>query len=144
MENIKAKDFWSKLCLELNYVFYSGLPIDNFKSIFKNMDPEKMHYIPTVDEIVATGIVSGSFLAGVKGAVLMSSGGFDILSSQLEKFNLFYGLPVLFIVENEYNPMNLKQFNLKKEGLHILEEMDHYLINYSKPCVLIVDGEELL
>lgn len=137
----KIKDFWNKFCLELNYVFFAGIPIEEFKLLFNQMDSDKMHYIPTVNESIALGIVSGSFLVGVKGAIFMSSTGFDNINSQLNNFNLFYNIPVLFIVENVYNPFGLKQFKFDGKDFNVMNEVDNYLLNYNKPCILVVGCE---
>lgn len=137
---MKIKDFWNKLCLELNYVFFAGVPVKDFKLIFNSMDGNKMHYIPTINESIAVGIVSGSFLVGVKGAVFMSSSGFDNINSQLNGFNLFYNLPVLFIVEDSYNPFKLKQFMFNGEDFNVINEVDNYLFDYNKPCILVLSN----
>lgn len=132
---IKVKDFWQKLCVDLNYRFYVGVPIPEFKLLHTSMDPDNMHYIPTISETIGVGLVTGAFFSGYKGVVLMSSQGFDFLKIHNKQF---FDIPLLYIVEDTYNPFKLKQFQLL-DDLSILEQLDNemYSVN-SQPCILVI------
>jgi len=92
-----AKEFWEYLCEELEFRFFAGVPCKELKPLYDSMDAKMMHYIPAVKENVALGLVSGSFLAGIKAAVLMN---FDRLYNILDwtkSFNMHYHIPALII-----------------------------------------------
>ncbi len=132
---IKAKVFWDKLCSELGYRFFTGVPIAEFKVLYKAMGIDFMHFIPAIDETRALGIISGASLSGVKGSVLMSSKAFDSIKVQVDNFNTKYNIPILFIVEDTYNPLELEQFEMDKD-LNILNSLVDYLHKSSAILVL--------
>jgi len=135
---IKAKIFWDKLCSELGYRFFTGIPIAEFKVLYNTMAIDFMHFIPAVDEVRALGLVSGASLSGVKGAVLMSSRAFDNIKAQMDNFNIKYNIPILFIVEDTYNPLRLEQFEISND-LNILDSLVAYL-NKSSAILVVKEG----
>ena len=76
---MKVKEIWNFLCNDLEIKLFTGTPLIEFKQLFNSMDADIMHYIPSVNEEVAVGLVTGAYLAGVRGAVFMSSIYFDKL-----------------------------------------------------------------
>ena len=98
---VKAKDFWSYLCEELDYRFFAGVVCEGLKPLYDTMDSRFMHYIPAVNEKVALGLVNGARIAGVKGAVLMSANYLLDVSNSLISFNKQYEVPALIICYDE-------------------------------------------
>jgi hypothetical protein len=68
---VKAEDFWNYLCDKLDYRFFSGVVCPGLLPLYKKMHPDKMHYIPAVNEKIGLGLVSGAYMAGFKGGLLM-------------------------------------------------------------------------
>jgi len=93
---VKAKDFWKFLCKELNYRFFAGVACKGLAPLYKTMKPDFMHYIPTANERLALGLVSGAYVGGVKGGVLMDMRfAYDLTS--LFNFNIDHRIPFLVI-----------------------------------------------
>ena len=132
---VKVEDFWNVLCFDLNYRFYAGVPISEFKLLHSAMNPDLMHYIPTISESIAVGLASGAFLSGYKGVVMMSSKGFDFL---IEHNKLFSNIPLLYIVEDEYNPFGIKQVKLTN-SLSSIKKLDKLMnAKDNQPGILVV------
>lgn len=129
---IKVKDFFNYLCEKLNYRFFSGVATEGLKILYDNMDPEKMHYIPAVDESVALGLVSGAYINGHKGAVILNYMNFLDLMLQYEKFNTKNNIHTLFIIDADVDTL----FNkcVLKDDLCILDS-----ISIKSPTVLIIE-----
>lgn len=143
MDSIKIKDFWEIMCKKLDYNLYLGVPVSGLKLVFDTMSSDKLHYIPTINEAVAVGMASGAYLSGVKSAVIMTTQAFDLLEYSINKFNQLYNTPFLFIVDDDFNPLKLKQFKINK-GLSILEEMDNYMHTEEfKPSILVIGQGDL-
>ena len=136
---MKGKDFWIKLCNELGYKFFTGVPTTDLKVLYDAMTTDILHYIPTINAQIAVGIASGMIFTGKKAVVLMPSEAFKVFRPMK---NMFINLPLLFIVENNYNVLDLKQFNLGKT-LNVLDRVDKYLITESKASILVIKGNSL-
>jgi sulfopyruvate decarboxylase TPP-binding subunit len=98
---VKAKEFWQYLCEGLNYRFFAGVPHINLKPLYDGMSSEIMHYIPAVRESTALGIVSGAYLAGVKGGIFLYVEEFEDLLKWLRRFNLKNKIPLLIFVYDD-------------------------------------------
>ncbi len=97
---VKVKDFWDYLCKELDYRFFAGVACKGLDPLYKKMNSEFMHYVPAVNERVALGLVSGAYMAGLKGGVLMDMKlAYDINS--FLTFNVDNGIPLLVIGYSE-------------------------------------------
>jgi hypothetical protein len=93
---IKAKDFWNYLCEELDYRFFAGVACPGLSPLYKKMNSKLMHYIPAVNEKIGLGLVSGAYMAGYKGGLLMDmSFAYDLTS--FIKFNINNRIPLLVI-----------------------------------------------
>jgi sulfopyruvate decarboxylase TPP-binding subunit len=93
---VKAKDFWNYLCEELDYRFFAGVACPGLSPLYKKMDSKFMHYIPAVNEKIGLGLVSGAYMAGYKGALLMDMAfAYDITS--FIRFNVNNRIPLLII-----------------------------------------------
>lgn len=142
---IKIKNFWNYLCNDLNYRFFSGKPCLGFKSLYKTMSPETMHYIPAANSTTAVGLVSGASLSGHKGAVLLDAHGlYDILSI-IGKFNIKYQIPFLLLIYNNgikiKNTLNLPIINISKNYKEELLCLDNKITARGLPgIVLFNDG----
>ncbi len=117
---VKAKDFWNYLCEELDYRFFAGVACSGLNPLYKKMNSKFMHYIPAVNERIGLGLVSGAYMAGYKGALLMDMVfAYDINSfikfsidneiplliigySEAEGLELIYDLPLAFIVDDSF------------------------------------------
>jgi len=93
---VKAKDFWNYLCGELDYRFFAGVACPGLSPLYKKMNSRFMHYVPAVNERAALGLVSGAYMSGLKGALLMDMKFiYDITSAV--KFNVENRIPLLII-----------------------------------------------
>ncbi len=134
---MKGKGFFDILCSNLNYRLFAGIPVEEHKDLYDTMDTAIMHYIPTVNEVVALGVISGGILSGYKGAVLMGADNFNLLLPQFSNFNTKFKIPLMFIVNGDYNPLKLKQFKFE-DDFNILYDIDNYINKYSKSSILIL------
>ena len=55
-------------------------------------------YIPAPREDVALGIVSGAYLCGQRGGILIQNSGLGNIINPLASFNLIYHIPVLMVI----------------------------------------------
>lgn len=94
---MKAKEFWEFLCNEMDYRFFAGVPCKGLKSLYDNMNPRFMHYIPAVNENVALALTTGASIAGTKSAVLVKFQGLFRLIGCLVTLNIQYKVPVLIL-----------------------------------------------
>ena len=93
---VKAKDFWNYLCKELDYRFFAGVACPGLVPLYKKMNAKIMHYIPAANEKIALGLVSGAYLSGFKGGLLMDMRFIYDLTDSF-KFNVDYRIPLLVI-----------------------------------------------
>ena len=93
---VKAKNFWNYLCKELNYRFFSGVACPGLSPLYSKMDSKLMHYVPAVNERIGLGLVSGAYMAGYKGGLLMDMiFAYDLTSFMT--FNVNNRIPLLII-----------------------------------------------
>jgi len=111
---VKAKEFWNYLCMDLEYRFFAGVVCPGLVPLYKKMSSDFMHYIPAANESIALGLVSGAYLSGFKGGLLMD-GQFLSDVQRLLNFNLNYKIPLLIIGYGEDNlDINIPTINVKK------------------------------
>ena len=135
----KAKEFWEYLCGELDYRFFAGVVCNGFKPLYDKMSSEFMHYIPTVNEKVALGIINGARLAGVKGSVLMDGKYLNDIITTLDSFNLEYEVPVLIICDGELRKPS-QNFIVGKSNLgNLIKKLERR----SKPGIFFIGKGEL-
>lgn len=140
---IKIKNFWNYLCKDLDYRFFSGKPCLGFKSLYKTMNPEIMHYIPAANSTTAVGLVSGASLSGHKGVVLLDDYGlYDILSI-IDKFNIKYKIPFLLLIYNNgikiKKTLNLPTVNISKNYKEELLYIDSKITGSKSPGMVLFD-----
>ena len=93
---VKAKDFWNYLCVELDYRFFAGVACPGLSPLYKKMNSKFMHYVPAVNERIGLGLVSGAYMSGYKGGLLMDmTFAYDLTS--FIKFNVNNRIPLLVI-----------------------------------------------
>jgi len=97
---VKAKKFWNCLCEELDYRFFSGVACAGLSPLYKKMNKDIMHYVPAANERIALGLVSGAYIGGFKGGLLMDMK-FKHDISTLLNFNLIYKIPFIIIGYSE-------------------------------------------
>ena len=128
---VKARDFWQFICTKLGYKFFSGVPTAGLKPLYDTMNSEIMHYVPTVDDTISLGLVSGAFLSGYKGAILIAPDNIDNVMSQYKKFNEEFNIPTLFITNDLKKSVDLPVWQVEKD-LSSLYEVDLYLYELKK------------
>lgn len=97
---VKAKKFWEHLCNKLDYRLFAGVPCLGLNSLYKVMDKNMLWYIPAANERIGLGIVSGGFLAGFKGGMLLSANSLVGLKSEFQIIKDF-NIPMLLIVYSD-------------------------------------------
>ena len=93
---VKAQDFWNYLCEDLDYRFFAGVACEGLHPLYKNMSSDFMHYIPAANERIALGLISGAYIGGFKGALLMDMKFKEDIATLL-RFNIDYRIPFLVI-----------------------------------------------
>lgn len=142
---IESKDFWQYLCEELNYRFFAGVPCIGLKPLYDKMDSRIMHYVPAIGEKTSLGLVSGAFLSGLKGGILISMESIHNVLGSLCSFNLEYRVPLLIIVygEDKICDKILSTYKLPRRKLSENFKKDlNYIISKSEkgniPGVIII------
>lgn len=97
---VKAKKFWDYLCEELDYRFFSGVACLGLNPLYKKMNKDIMHYVPAANERIALGLISGAYVSGFKGGLLMDMK-FKHDISTILNFNLTYKIPFIIIGYSE-------------------------------------------
>jgi sulfopyruvate decarboxylase TPP-binding subunit len=142
MGNLEVKEFWNHLCEDLGYRFFSGVACKGLKSLYDNMDPGIMHYVPAVNERVALGIVNGVSMSGDKCAILINIKYISDLYNILE-FNADYKVPILFIVYGDSVAVKnspIKFFNLNFNTFrNDLNRLERTTILKGKPGMIVIN-----
>jgi sulfopyruvate decarboxylase TPP-binding subunit len=107
---VKAKDFWNYLCEGLDYRIFAGNACAGLEPLYENMNPEIMHYIPTVRENVAIGIISGSYIGGFKGGIFMRLSNFMDIVTWLRTFCVDLKIPFLIFLYVDTNDLVTKKY----------------------------------
>jgi len=131
---IKTTDFYDCLCNELGYRIFFVTPVKNFEYLYKYMNPAFMHYIPTISESVAVGIITGINYGGSKGVVLIDSVLFTQMYTYIKSLTDLFSAAVLFI-SNASVYKDIAQVNL--ETLHSLRNV-HDILKV-QPCCLVIN-----
>jgi sulfopyruvate decarboxylase TPP-binding subunit len=116
---VKAKEFWQHLCEDLNYRFFAGVPHIGLKFLYDAMDYRIMHYIPAVRESIALGLVSGAYMAGMKGGIFIYVDRFDNILEMLKSFNIKNNIPALIFVYDD-----------KDDNIEFYDVLSSYKIPY--------------
>lgn len=114
---VKAKDFMNHLCNELDYRFFSGVPVKGMQGIFKNMSADFMHYVPAANERIAASLATGVAFTGVKSVVLMSHYQAFYLDHAI---NWAYRAPLMILTVADNR-------NLLREHDHVVKLTDNYI-----------------
>jgi hypothetical protein len=93
---VKATEFWKYLCEELDYRFFSGVVCPALAPLYDKMDSGLMHYVPAVNERIGLGLVSGAYMAGFNGGLLIDMCFAYDLTSFIQ-FNILNRIPLLVI-----------------------------------------------
>lgn len=133
---VKAKDFWNTLCSECGYRFFSGVAHSEFKSLYKTMDSDIMHYVPAVDETTALGIASGVSMAGHKSGIIIDT---KFISDLIRatKFNKDFSIPVLIIGTEDSKLIKLKKI---VKTLSDVKEFATQVERRSIPGLMVLEG----
>ena len=109
---MKVSDFWSLLCGEFGYHFFTGVPNTSLASLFNSLNAKILHFVPAIDDAIAVDIAAGVCLCGDKAAVLCSPYTFKLGYAQITNFIIKNKVPVLFIIAIEDDFLGLKTFKL--------------------------------
>jgi hypothetical protein len=94
---IKAKEFWEFLCGDLNYKFFTGTPCEGLYPLYNAMDSDVMHYVPTVNERIALGLIIGAKYTGVNGGILISASAALKIIDPILNYNIKSRIPLLVL-----------------------------------------------
>lgn len=94
---IKAKEFWEFLCNDLDYKFFAGVPCRGLYPLYNAMDSSIMHYIPSVNERTALGLISGAKYTGVNGGILINASSALKLIDLILNYNIKFKMPLLVL-----------------------------------------------
>ncbi len=134
---MKVYKFWNALCVEAGYRFFSGVSVVDLKVLHESMNPDFLHFVPALNESTALGLTSGVKLAGTTGGVIMSAKAFDSISFQFYSVNEAFDIPVLFIVDDAYNPFGLHQVVLE-DDLSLVNEVVEYINTNNDSAILVI------
>lgn len=138
---VKAKDFWETICNNLEYRFFSGVACPGLLPLYKQMSSDILHYVPAANERIALGLVSGAYLSGFKGGVLLD-GRFVTDLERLISFNLNYKVPFLMIsYGGKYVDLDIPATTLS--SLNDIVELDQYYEKELSPIHLIIEEGSL-
>jgi hypothetical protein len=137
---VKAKDFWNVLCNDLDYRFFAGVACPGLLSLYKTMSPEMMHYIPAANERIALGLVSGVYISGFKGALLMDMR-FESDIIRLLNFNIEYKIPFLII---GYGSSGLSLPKVELKSLKDLNTIDKKSVAKLLPGIITIEEGTLI
>ena len=145
---VKAVKFWNYLCDKLDYRFFSGVACLGLSPLYKKMNKDIMHYVPAANERIALGLVSGAYVGGFKGGLLMDMKfkhdintilnfnlthkiPFIIIGySELKVDKLIYDFPTTVITDDSFED-EIKRVTLESESKNI-------------PGLIVIKGEEML
>jgi hypothetical protein len=131
---VKAKKFWEHLCNKLDYRLFAGVPCLGLNSLYKVMDKDMLHYIPAANDRIAFGIVSGGFLVGFKGGVLLSASSLVGLKSEFQILKDF-NIPMLLIVYSDVK--TTYPFWHKELSDNFEKDLDK-IASRNKPSILVI------
>ena len=133
---IKAKEFWEFLCNDLNYKFFTGVPCEGLYPLYDAMDSNMMHYVPTINERIALGLISGAKYTGVNGCILMCASNALKIVDPILNYNIRYRIPLLVLA---YEDVEINQ------GLFLFELPSIRLeSNFKKDLKAVANKSETL
>lgn len=135
---VKANDFLKYLCGELDIKLFTGMVCSGLLPIFNKMDGSFMHYIPTIVEKTAYGIACGSYISGVKSAILID---YTLLNNIDFKFSTDNGIPLCIISYTSNNIediVSLNHLDLSDDFISDLDRLNNMVFNDKKTTVLRV------
>lgn len=134
---ITAKDFWNTVCVELDYRFFSGVATPGLLTLYKNMSPNMMHYVPAANERIALGLVSGAYLSGFKGGLLLDGQFISDINRSLE-FNMSHKIPLIIISFGDQE-IALKIPKIKLSSLNDIVKLDEMYDKKLNPIQLMIN-----
>lgn len=138
---VKAKDLLDYICNDLSIRLFSGIVCSGLLPIFNKMDGSFMHYIPTIIEKTAHGIVCGSYLSGIKSSLILD---YRLLNSIDFIFNIKNNIPLFIIAYNDGSVQDiesLSNINLSDNYKDDLNRLDKIVFDDLKTGVLVIrDG----
>ena len=131
---VKSKEFWECLCNKLDYRLFAGVPCLGLNPLYRVMDKNIMHYMPVSNERIAFGTVSGGWLVGVKGGVLLHGNSLIGLGSEIQIIKNF-NIPILLIV---YSDSKISYPFWHKELSNNFEKDLDKIAGRNKPSILLI------
>lgn len=136
---VKAKEFWKYLCNELDYRLFAGVPCLGLSPLYKTMNKDMLHYMPSVNSRIGMGIVTGGWLAGFKGGVLLPASFLVGLKNEIQLIKDF-NIPILLIV---YDDVKVTYPFWHKELSEDFEKDLDKIAGRNKPSILLIKEEIL-
>jgi sulfopyruvate decarboxylase TPP-binding subunit len=137
---VKSKEFWDYLCKELDYRLFAGVPCLGLNPLYKTMNKDMLHYMPSVNERISVGIVSGGWLAGFKGGVLLSSNSLAGLKNEIQLIKDF-NIPMLLIIYEDTKVTY--PFWHKELSEDFKKDLDK-IAGRNKPSILLIREGQLI
>lgn len=137
---VKSKEFWNHLCKKLDYRLFAGVPCLGLNPLYKTMDKDIMHYMPSVNERIGMGIVSGGWLAGFKGGVLLPASFLAGLTKEIQLIKDF-NIPMLLIVYEDTKVTY--PFWHRELSEDFKKDLDK-IASRSKPSILLIRKGQLI
>lgn len=131
---VKAREFWKYLCNGLDYRLFTGVPCSGLNSLYKTMDKSMLHYMPSVNERISVGIVSGGWLAGFKGGVLLPASFLAGLNNEIRLIKDL-NIPILLII---YEDTKVTYPFWKKELTNNFKKDLDKIAGRNKPSILLI------
>ena len=134
MEKVRAKEFWNYLCNGLDYRLFAGVPCLGLNPLYKTMNKDMLWYMPSVNERIGLGIVSGGSLAGFKCGMLLSA---SLLSALKKEFQVVkdFNIPMLLII---YEDIETTYPFWKKELTEDFKKDLDKIAGRNKPSILLI------
>ena len=138
---VEAKEFINYLCNELEFRFFSGVPCVELQLFYNEMNSDFLHYVPAVNETVAVGIVSGMWLSGTKGCVIIDSKKIDSVRPVLDYVSFKLKIPALFVLGGDFKSDWLHTVSLNKSYKKQLNSIINYMDSEKLPSgILLKEG----
>ena len=137
---VKSKEFWSYLCKELDYRLFAGVPCLGLNPLYKTMNKDMLWYMPSVNERIACGIVSGGWLAGFKGGVLLPASFLAGLKNEIQLIKDFNISMLLIIYEDTKVTYPFWHKELSEDFKKDLDK----IAGRSKPSILLIKEGQLI
>jgi len=135
---VKAKDFLDYFCNSLDIKLFSGIVCNGLLPIFNKMNSNFMHYIPTILEKTAHGIICGAGISGSKASLIFDYSCLNKLDFSLNINNKIPLCAITYLNDNIKDEGYLNHVFLSEEYKHDLDVLNSLVFNDMKIGVLVI------